>query len=106
MNFSAKCLENFCGNVKFILTVFIDHAVALGVVVNKVIFKMTRIYGDKSPEVIDGLKKTPIVAIPLVLKRLKAKDEEWRTAQKQFNKIWRDQNERYYLKVCTLLRFI
>lgn len=66
---------------------------------------MSRIYGDKSPEVIDGLKKTPNVAIPLVLKRLKAKDEEWRTAQKQFNKIWRDQNERYYLKVCTLLRF-
>jgi len=57
-----------------------------------------RIYGDKSPEVIDGLKKTPHVAIPLVLKRLKLKDEEWRHAQKQFNKVWRDQNEKYYLK--------
>lgn len=57
-----------------------------------------RIYGDKSPEIIDGLKKTPHVAIPLVLKRLKQKDEEWRIAQKQFNKIWRDQNEKYYLK--------
>ena len=58
-----------------------------------------RIYGDKSPEVIDGLKKTPHVVLPLVLKRLKQKDEEWRTAQKQFNKVWRDQNEKYYLKV-------
>ena len=58
-----------------------------------------RIYGDKSAEIIDGLKKTPQVAVPLVLKRLKAKDEEWKEAQKQFNKIWREQNEKYYLKV-------
>lgn len=26
------------------------------------------------------------------------KEEEWREAQKQFNKIWREQNEKYYLK--------
>lgn len=30
--------------------------------------------------------------------RLKMKDEEWREAQKGFNKIWREQNEKYYLK--------
>lgn len=57
-----------------------------------------RIYGDKSPDIIDGLKKNPVVAVPLVLRRLKAKEEEWREAQKNFNKIWRDQNEKYYLK--------
>lgn len=28
-----------------------------------------RIYGDKAPDIIDGLKKTPAVAVPLVLKR-------------------------------------
>lgn len=38
------------------------------------------------------------MAVPLVLKRLKAKEEEWRESQRQFNKIWRDQNEKYYLK--------
>ena len=32
------------------------------------------------------------------LHRLRAKDEEWREVQKNFNKVWRDQNERYYLK--------
>jgi len=32
------------------------------------------------------------------LRRLKAKEEEWREAQRQFNKIWREQNEKYYLK--------
>ena len=30
--------------------------------------------------------------------RLKAKEEEWREAQRNFNKIWREQNEKYYLK--------
>jgi len=57
-----------------------------------------RIYGDKSPDIIDGLKKNPVVAVPLVLRRLKAKEEEWREAQREFNKIWREQNEKYYLK--------
>ena len=30
--------------------------------------------------------------------RLKAKEEEWREAQRSFNRIWREQNEKYYLK--------
>ncbi|XP_046452720.1 paired amphipathic helix protein Sin3b-like isoform X1 [Daphnia pulex] len=57
-----------------------------------------RIYGDKATEIIEGLKRSPQVAIPVVLRRMKAKEEEWREAQKGFNKIWRDQNEKYYLK--------
>ncbi|XP_058806955.1 paired amphipathic helix protein Sin3a isoform X2 [Phymastichus coffea] len=59
---------------------------------------LKRIYGDKSADIIEGLKKNPMVAVPVVLRRLKAKEEEWREAQKGFNKIWRDQNEKYYLK--------
>uniref|UniRef100_A0AAQ4R2C3 Paired amphipathic helix protein Sin3a n=1 Tax=Gasterosteus aculeatus aculeatus TaxID=481459 RepID=A0AAQ4R2C3_GASAC len=57
-----------------------------------------RIYGDKAPDIVDGLKKNPAVSVPIVLKRLKTKDEEWREAQRGFNKIWREQNEKYYLK--------
>ncbi|XP_017837186.1 paired amphipathic helix protein Sin3a isoform X3 [Drosophila busckii] len=57
-----------------------------------------RIYGDKSGEIIQGMKKNPSVAVPIVLKRLKVKEEEWRDAQKGFNKQWREQNEKYYLK--------
>jgi len=57
-----------------------------------------RIYGDKAADIIDGLKRNPVVAVPLVLRRLKAKDAEWREVQKQYNKIWREQNEKYYLK--------
>uniref|UniRef100_A0A8C5BZ56 Histone deacetylase interacting domain-containing protein n=1 Tax=Gadus morhua TaxID=8049 RepID=A0A8C5BZ56_GADMO len=57
-----------------------------------------RIYGDKAPEIIEGLKRSPITAVPVVLKRLKAKEEEWREAQQGFNKIWREQYEKAYLK--------
>lgn len=32
------------------------------------------------------------------IRRLKAKEEEWREAQRNFNRIWREQNEKYYLK--------
>ncbi len=57
-----------------------------------------RIYGDKAPDIVEGLKKNPAASIPVVLRRLKAKEEEWREAQKGFNKIWREQNEKFYLK--------
>ncbi|KAG7515047.1 paired amphipathic helix protein Sin3b [Solea senegalensis] len=57
-----------------------------------------RIYGDKAPEIIEGLKRSPATAVPVVLKRLKAKEEEWRDAQQGFNKIWREQYEKAYLK--------
>lgn len=57
-----------------------------------------RIYGEKATDIIEGLKKNPVVALPLVIRRLKAKDEEWREAQKVFNQTWREQIEKYYLK--------
>ncbi len=57
-----------------------------------------RIYGEKAGDIIEGLKRNPVVAVPLVLRRLRAKDEEWRDVQKNFNKVWREQNEKYYLK--------
>ncbi|XP_053663250.1 paired amphipathic helix protein Sin3a [Anopheles marshallii] len=59
---------------------------------------LRRIYGDKAADIIQGLKKNPSVAVPVVLRRMKAKEEEWREAQKSFNKQWREQNEKYYLK--------
>ncbi|KAK2087615.1 Paired amphipathic helix protein Sin3b [Saguinus oedipus] len=35
---------------------------------------------------------------PATLALLKAKEEEWREAQQGFNKIWREQYEKAYLK--------
>lgn len=57
-----------------------------------------RVYGDKAKDFIDGLKRNPSVAVPLVLKRLRAKDEEWREAKKALEKQWSEQIERNYLK--------
>lgn len=37
-------------------------------------------------------------AEPFLPRRLKAKEEEWREAQQGFNKIWREQYEKAYLK--------
>lgn len=59
---------------------------------------LRRVYGDKVNDIVQGLKKTPQIAVQVVLRRLKMKDEEWREAQKGFNKQWREQNEKYYLK--------
>ncbi|XP_050306229.1 paired amphipathic helix protein Sin3b [Anthonomus grandis grandis] len=59
---------------------------------------LKRVYGEKALDIIEGLKKNPAVAVSVILKRLKAKEDEWREAQKGFNKIWREQNEKYYLK--------
>lgn len=43
---------------------------------------LKRLYGDKANDIIHGLKNTPSVAVPVVLRRLRAKEEEWREAQK------------------------
>jgi paired amphipathic helix protein Sin3a len=59
---------------------------------------ISRLYGDKTCDVIEGLKCNPNAAVPIVLRRLSAKEKEWRAAQHSFNRIWREQNERYYLK--------
>ncbi len=51
---------------------------------------ISRIYGDKGSEILEGLRKNPVVAIPIILKRLKQKDEEWKKARKELNKFWRE----------------
>jgi histone deacetylase complex regulatory component SIN3 len=42
-----------------------------------------------------------VILLPVLYRiaRLKTKEEEWRAAQRLYNKIWREQNEKYYLKV-------
>lgn len=57
-----------------------------------------KIYGEKADEVLAGLMKNPAVAVPVVLRRLKQKDEEWRRTQRDWNKIWRDIHLKNYYK--------
>ncbi|KAJ3014687.1 Transcriptional regulatory protein sin3 [Thoreauomyces humboldtii] len=53
---------------------------------------------ERGAEIIDALHYSPAVAIPVVLKRLKQKDEEWKRSQRDWNKVWRDIHSKNYYK--------
>jgi len=53
---------------------------------------------DRGFEVIDALHENPAVAVPVVLKRLKQKDEEWRRAHREWNKVWREMEQKVFFK--------
>jgi len=61
-------------------------------------FSAWRIYGDKAVDMIDGLMRKPSVAVPLVLRRLRAKLDDWREAQKNYNRLWHEQCEKNHAK--------
>jgi paired amphipathic helix protein Sin3a len=65
--------------------------------VYKRIFK--KIYGtEKGNDVTADLFKDPIAVLPVVLARLKQKDEEWRFTQREWDKVWHAQTAAMYLK--------
>ncbi|KAM0754488.1 hypothetical protein T439DRAFT_296832 [Meredithblackwellia eburnea MCA 4105] len=50
-----------------------------------------KIYGkDQGWEIIAAICDNPCVAVPIVLSRLKQKDEEWKRAEREWNKVWRE----------------
>jgi paired amphipathic helix protein Sin3a len=53
---------------------------------------------DAGLEIIEALHNNPVKAVPLVLGRLKKKDEEWKAAQREWQKVWRDQTVRVFWK--------
>ncbi|KAF7312188.1 HDAC-interact domain-containing protein [Mycena indigotica] len=58
-----------------------------------------KIYGREAGlAVIQSLQDNPVNAIPVVLQRLKGKEEEWKRAQREWNKIWREVDARNYSK--------
>lgn len=58
-----------------------------------------KVYGiDAGNEVIRSLQESPGVAIPVVLTRLKRKDEEWRRAQREWNRTWREIDAKNFYK--------
>ncbi|GLD92507.1 hypothetical protein PINS_up001066 [Pythium insidiosum] len=73
-------------------------------VVDKGMFRVThlnaisRIYGEAGAQILELLRKYPAGAIPIILKRLKQKDEEWRKARQDLNKQWKEVNEKNYHK--------
>ncbi|GFP95198.1 paired amphipathic helix protein sin3-like 2 [Phtheirospermum japonicum] len=49
-----------------------------------------RLYGDHGLDVVDILRKNPSMALPVILTRLKQKQEEWTKCRSDFNKVWAD----------------
>ncbi|CAH8257671.1 unnamed protein product [Arabidopsis lyrata] len=49
-----------------------------------------RLYGDHGLDVLDLLKKNAYLALPVILTRLKQKQEEWARCRTEFNKVWAD----------------
>jgi len=57
-----------------------------------------RVYGDHGQEITEHVKRAPRVALSVVLPRLKQKDEEWRKARRDMNRIWREVYKDNYYK--------
>jgi len=59
---------------------------------------ISRIYGDSGPEMLKMISKNPAVAIPVVIKRLRQKDKEFREAREVLNRRWKELAELNYYK--------
>ncbi|GJE93673.1 histone deacetylase complex, regulatory component SIN3 [Phanerochaete sordida] len=58
-----------------------------------------KVYGrEAGVEVFQAMQEVPVVAIPLVLQRLKQKHDEWKRAQREWNKVWKEVDARNYYK--------
>lgn len=60
---------------------------------------LKKIYGaEKGVEVTNQMFQTPFSVVPIVMARLKQKDEEWRFTQREWEKVWQSQTETMHLK--------
>jgi paired amphipathic helix protein Sin3a len=58
-----------------------------------------KVYGrEVGPEVIKALHDNPVSTLPIVLDRLKSKDEEWKKAQRDWNRVWREQDAKNFYR--------
>ncbi|KAJ2674556.1 hypothetical protein GGI25_004295 [Coemansia spiralis] len=53
---------------------------------------------SRALEIIKAMHTHPAVAIPIVLKRLKQKDEEWRKQRREYAKVWRESDSKNYYR--------
>ncbi|KAK6160077.1 hypothetical protein DH2020_003458 [Rehmannia glutinosa] len=66
-----------------------DHLTAYGVL---------NVYGDHGLDVMDVLRKNAPLALPVILTRLKQKQEEWARCRADFNKVWAEIYAKNYHK--------
>ncbi|KAG6809875.1 hypothetical protein H0H92_014314 [Tricholoma furcatifolium] len=60
---------------------------------------LKKLYGRVAgAEVASAMQDAPGAAVPLLLARLRAKEDEWRRAQREWNKVWREVDARNYVR--------
>ncbi|KAF3764410.1 hypothetical protein M406DRAFT_277923 [Cryphonectria parasitica EP155] len=60
---------------------------------------LKKVYGpEHGPAAVNDMFSTPFSVVPVVLARLKQKDEEWRFSQREWEKVWQTQTENLFLK--------
>ncbi|KAF7793452.1 hypothetical protein EIP86_004564 [Pleurotus ostreatoroseus] len=66
----------------------------------KIYFKIfKRVYGyHNAHEIVDIMQQNPALCVPVVLARLKSKNEEWRRLQREFNRTWREVEAKNFYK--------
>ncbi|KAL2353175.1 hypothetical protein BJ546DRAFT_130508 [Cryomyces antarcticus] len=58
-----------------------------------------KIYGrEQGRLIIQTLQDNPSVVIPVLLNRLKSRLDDWKTAQREWEKVWRDQTQKMFWK--------
>lgn len=58
---------------------------------------VAKLYGrEKGQEVVENLHKTPYLVIPILLNRLKERLESWKMAQREWEKVWREQTQKMF----------
>jgi histone deacetylase complex regulatory component SIN3 len=59
---------------------------------------IARLYGDHGEEILELLRKNPGGTIPVILRRLKQKDVEWRKARVELSRHWKEIQEKNHYK--------
>lgn len=57
-----------------------------------------KIYGERGIDVVNDMYAHPFDVVPVLLARMKQKDEEWRFSQREWEKVWHAQTENMHLK--------
>ncbi|UZP46184.1 hypothetical protein NXS19_013996 [Fusarium pseudograminearum] len=57
-----------------------------------------KIYGERGIDVVNDMFTHPFDVVPVLLARMKQKDEEWRFSQREWEKVWHAQTENMHLK--------